>query len=204
MRVLCPIVEAVANLVPIGCADVILRSRIGSKRVGDDQPRAAVSLYDPLEELQRGSLVPLCDDHCLQDLPFWATIPAASCLEAPAAKFRFQSCSWCRVPLARASGLMSIECVDPDRIGPSSPPWSVNGNDAERFEWRRVAPGPLSYFREFNRRLREPASDTAHRRRCASVKREGVDRRAFDPHLVAGEVNVVNARALGGIELSSL
>jgi len=36
MRVLCPIVEAVANLVPIGCADVILRSRIGSKRVGDD------------------------------------------------------------------------------------------------------------------------------------------------------------------------
>src|ERR1700722_13869004 len=61
---------------------------------------SAVSLYDPLEELQRGSLVPLCDDHCLQDLPFWATQFRPSCLEAPAAKFRFQSCSWCRVPLA--------------------------------------------------------------------------------------------------------
>jgi len=47
MRVLCPTVEAVANLVPIGCANVILRSRIGPKRVGDDQPRTAVSLYDP-------------------------------------------------------------------------------------------------------------------------------------------------------------
>jgi hypothetical protein len=58
MRVLCPIVEAVANLVPIGCADVVLRSRIGPKRVGDDQPRAAVPPRSPLLGNNSGRVMP--------------------------------------------------------------------------------------------------------------------------------------------------
>ena len=70
MRVLRPIVEASADLVPTGCADFIHRHRISPKRVGDDAPRSAMCLHDPLEKLQRGSLVPPCGDHGLEDLAF--------------------------------------------------------------------------------------------------------------------------------------
>src|SRR5208283_396956 len=43
---------------------------IGAKPVGDDLPRLAVFLHDPLQKLQRRSLVPLRRDHRLQDLAF--------------------------------------------------------------------------------------------------------------------------------------
>ena len=43
---------------------------IRAKAVGDDLPRSAVPLHDPLEKLQRRSLVPSCCDHRLQDLAF--------------------------------------------------------------------------------------------------------------------------------------
>src|SRR5271156_4975541 len=104
----------------------------------------------------------------------------------------------------RFSLCASIESVDPDWVGPGAPPWAVNGDDAEPFDPRRIAPGPFRDFGEFNRRLGESASDAAYRRRSAADERDGVNRRALDPHFLAGEVDAVNARALGGIELAGL
>jgi len=70
VRILRPIVEAAPDLVPIGVAQLFHRCGIGAKPVGDDLPRLAVPLHDPLEKLQRRSLVPSCRDHSLQDLAF--------------------------------------------------------------------------------------------------------------------------------------
>jgi hypothetical protein len=70
MRILRPIVEARADPVPIGGADLIHCRGISAKSVRNDPARRAVFLYDPLEKLQRRGLVPLCRDHSLQDLAF--------------------------------------------------------------------------------------------------------------------------------------
>ena len=70
MRILRPIVEAATDLLPICGTDLFHRRRIRAKPVGDDLPRWAVFLYDPLQKLQRRSLVPLRRDHRLQDLAF--------------------------------------------------------------------------------------------------------------------------------------
>ena len=91
---------------------------------------------------------------------------------------------------------MSIQSVDPDRIGPGAAPRAVNGDDAEPFDLRGVAPGPFRDLGEFDRRLSEPASDPAQRRRSAGDERDRVDRRAFNPHFVLGDLDIVNARAL--------
>ena len=68
MRVLRAIVEPATDLLATGVADLLHRRRISAKPVGDDLPRSAVFLHDPLEKLQRRSLVPLRSDHCLQNL----------------------------------------------------------------------------------------------------------------------------------------
>ena len=71
VRVLRPIVAAATDLVSISCnADLVHRRRIGTKPVGDDAARSAVLLQEPLEKLQRPSLVPLHRDHRLHDLAF--------------------------------------------------------------------------------------------------------------------------------------
>src|SRR5271166_6991004 len=70
MRILRAIVEAPTDLLPICGADLIHRRRIRAKPVGDDLPRWAALLHDPLEKLQRRSLVPSCGDHSLQDFAF--------------------------------------------------------------------------------------------------------------------------------------
>ena len=57
MRILRPIIEAATDLLPICGADLIHRRRIRAKPVGDDLPRCAVFLHDPLQKLQRRSLV---------------------------------------------------------------------------------------------------------------------------------------------------
>src|ERR1700722_3944397 len=105
----------------------------------------------------------------------------------------------------QASGLMSIKCVEPARVGPGAPPRAVNGDDAEPFDLRRVAPGPFPDLGEFDRRLGEPASDPAQRRRSAGDERDGMDRGALNPHYVFfSNFDVVNARALTRIELARL
>src|SRR5277367_919268 len=68
MRILRPIVAAATDLVPIGGANFFHCRGIGPKPVGDDALRSAVLLHDPLEKLQRRSLVPPRGDHSLQDL----------------------------------------------------------------------------------------------------------------------------------------
>jgi len=70
MRILRAIVEPATDLLPIGVADLLHRRRISAKPVGDDLPRSAVFLHDPLEKLHRRSFVPLCSDHHLQNLAF--------------------------------------------------------------------------------------------------------------------------------------
>src|SRR5580704_12754061 len=70
MRVFRPIVEATTNLVAIGVADLLHCRGIGAKPVCDDAPRAAIFLHDPLQKLQRRSLVTLRGDHRLQNLAF--------------------------------------------------------------------------------------------------------------------------------------
>jgi hypothetical protein len=69
MRILCAIVEPNANLVPLGSkTNLVHRRRICPKPVADDVARSPVFLHDPLEKLQRRSLVPSCGDDNLQDL----------------------------------------------------------------------------------------------------------------------------------------
>ena len=69
MRILCAIVEPTADLVPLGRnTDLVHRRRIGPKPIGDDAAGSPVFLHDPLEKFERGSLVPSCADHSLQDL----------------------------------------------------------------------------------------------------------------------------------------
>src|ERR1700677_1818226 len=97
-----------------------------------------------------------------------------------------------------------IEGVDPDRVGPGAPPRAVNGDDTEPFDVGGVAPGPFRDFGEFDRRLGEPASDPAQRRRSAGDERDGMDRRALNPHFALGNLDVVDARALTRIELAGL
>src|SRR5260370_31325623 len=70
MRILGAIVEPTTDLTAIGIADLLHCRRIGAKPVGDDLLRSTVCLHDALEKLQRRSFVPLCNDHCLQDLAF--------------------------------------------------------------------------------------------------------------------------------------
>src|SRR5271169_5020075 len=70
MRVFRPIVEATTNLVAIDIADLAHRSGIGGKPVGDDAPRPAIFLHDPLQKLRRRSLVPLRPDPRFQYLAF--------------------------------------------------------------------------------------------------------------------------------------
>ena len=71
MRILRPIVEPTADLVPLGGnADIVRRRRIGPKAIGDDRPRSAVFLHDALQKLERCGLVPLRRDHCFQNLTF--------------------------------------------------------------------------------------------------------------------------------------
>ena len=71
MRILRPIVEPTADLVPLGGnADIVRRRLIGPKAIGDDRPRSAVFLHDALQKLERCGLVPLRRDHCFQNLTF--------------------------------------------------------------------------------------------------------------------------------------
>src|SRR5260370_37230077 len=70
MRILRAVTEPKPDLVPIGVADLLHRRRISAKPVGDNRPRSAVLLHDPLEKLRRRSFVPLRRDDSLQDLAF--------------------------------------------------------------------------------------------------------------------------------------
>ena len=70
MRILRAIVEPTTDLVAVGVADLFHRRGIRAKAVGDDVPRSAVPLHDPLEKLQRRSLVSLRSDDRLQNLAF--------------------------------------------------------------------------------------------------------------------------------------
>ena len=75
MRLFRPIVEAATDLVAIGAADLLHCRGIGAKPVGDDVPRSAIFLHDPLQKLQRRSLVPLRSDHRFQNLAFVVDCP---------------------------------------------------------------------------------------------------------------------------------
>src|SRR5580700_810977 len=69
MRILSPIVEPTADLVPLGCnTDILHCRRICPKPIGDDAARSPVFLHDPLEKLQCRGFVPPRGDHSLQDL----------------------------------------------------------------------------------------------------------------------------------------
>jgi hypothetical protein len=70
MRILRAIVEWTTDLVAIGIADLFHRRGIRAKPVGDDAPRSAKCLHDPLEKLQRRRLVPLRSDDRFQNLAF--------------------------------------------------------------------------------------------------------------------------------------
>src|SRR5271165_5318829 len=70
MRILRAIVEPTTDLVAVGIADLFHRRGIRAKAVGDDLPRSAVPLHDPLEKLQRRSLVPLRSDDRFQNIAF--------------------------------------------------------------------------------------------------------------------------------------
>jgi hypothetical protein len=60
MRILRAIVEPAADLVPLGSnTDLVHRRGICTKPVGDDATRSPLFLHDPLEKLQRRSLVSL-------------------------------------------------------------------------------------------------------------------------------------------------
>src|SRR5215475_3551001 len=100
--------------------------------------------------------------------------------------------------------LVSVEGIDPYGVGPGAPLWSVNGDDAEPFHLRRIAPSPFLDFGKFDRRLGEPVSDPAQRRRGAGDEGDGVDRRALDPHFVLGNLDIVNAGALARVEFAGL
>ena len=63
MRILREIVETATDILAIRIADRFHRRGIGAQPIGDNLPRLAVFLHDPLERLQRRGLVPLrCDD----------------------------------------------------------------------------------------------------------------------------------------------
>src|ERR1700733_7439947 len=70
MRILRAIVEPTTDLVAVSIADLFHSGGIRAKAVGDDLPRSAVPLHDPLEKLQRRSLVPLRSDDRFQTLAF--------------------------------------------------------------------------------------------------------------------------------------
>src|SRR5208337_4775369 len=70
MRILRAIVDPATDLLAIGVADLFHRRGIGAKSVSDDLLRSAICLHDALEKLQSRSSLPLCSDHCLQDLAF--------------------------------------------------------------------------------------------------------------------------------------
>src|SRR5271165_4147800 len=106
---------------------------------------------------------------------------------------------------ARAFGrLSSIERVDPDRVRPSPPPRAVDDDDAEPFDRRGVPPRPLRSFGELDRRVRQAAPHAAQRGGGAGDKSYGMDRGALDPRFGAGDLDVINARALARIELARL
>jgi hypothetical protein len=70
MRVFRAVVEPTANLMAVGVADLFHRCGIRAKPVCDDTPRLAIFLHDPLQELERRSLIPLRGDHRFQNLAF--------------------------------------------------------------------------------------------------------------------------------------
>ena len=70
MRILRPVIEAATDLMPISVAQLFQCCGIRAKPVGHDAARLAVVLHDPLEKLQRRSLVSLRSDHRLQNLAF--------------------------------------------------------------------------------------------------------------------------------------
>ena len=53
VRILRAIVEATANFVTVGVADLFHRRGIRAKPVGDDAPRLAIFLHDALQKLER-------------------------------------------------------------------------------------------------------------------------------------------------------
>ena len=85
MRVFSPIVEAAADLLAIGVADLAHRRRIGPKPIRNDRTRWAIFLHNALEELERRGLVPLRRDHSLQHLAFM--INSAPKIAKPAVDF---------------------------------------------------------------------------------------------------------------------
>jgi hypothetical protein len=56
MRILRPIVETVTDLVPIRDSDFNHRHGKRTKTVGDDDPRSAVFLHDPLRSFSAAAL----------------------------------------------------------------------------------------------------------------------------------------------------
>ena len=56
MRILGAIVDAPTDLMAIRGANFLHCRRVGPKPVGDDRPRSAVLLHDPLKKLQRPDL----------------------------------------------------------------------------------------------------------------------------------------------------
>jgi hypothetical protein len=56
MRILCAIVETATDLLAIRIADRFHRRGIGAQPIGDDLPRLAVFLHDPLEKLSAAAL----------------------------------------------------------------------------------------------------------------------------------------------------
>jgi hypothetical protein len=70
MRILRPIVAAMANLVAVADADLPHRTGMGQESVGHDLKWATMSLHDPLEEPQGRDLVSGGRDYSVQNLAF--------------------------------------------------------------------------------------------------------------------------------------
>ena len=74
MRILRPIVEPTADLVPIGCnTDIVHRRGIGTKPIDNDAPRWPIFLHDPLEKLHAAALSRFEVTTASRTSPSWST-----------------------------------------------------------------------------------------------------------------------------------
>ena len=163
MRILRAIVEPTTDLVAVGIADLFHRRGIRAKAVGDDLPRSAVSLHDPLEKLQRRSLVPLRSDDRFQNLAFM--IDGAPQIDHAPIDFQIDLV---KMPDRMRSGtaLAQFRCNDrPEMIHPASDCFVRNCNSALREQILDVTKAEREPQIESNRLMydlsREPISGVA-------------------------------------------
>ena len=65
-----PVVEPAAGLLPLSVSDVFHCGAVGSKSVGHDRSRSAITLHRALQKLQSRLAVPLFGDENFENLAF--------------------------------------------------------------------------------------------------------------------------------------